>query len=1065
MTSPETGRAHDGAAPEAGRVHDGTAPETRRAHDATAPLHPGLVAVTAGPEDAEGRKEFSSGRLLAPLLVLTSRHGVTFADGRPRPDITVRSVLGGRGAVRMADPVPCTVAWQGDAGLDAALLRLSCEPLSRLSAEGLDTSGAPAVPEPRWAEVAGTEPVAVAVTGMSAAAARSTGDGTETETVRGVLDPLTYTRSDRYAIDVSTAWPAGWDQWSGMSGSAVVHKSGALLGVVAWSDRPYEGRRLTAVPVRALLADPGFRGILRELTGHDAVLRPLDPERPAESARVAAGSQPTVSVRTTLKAPPRRIVDRKAERARLPELVAGNLTGRPELVHAIVGMPGVGKSALARHLAHQLAVDFPDAQFELDLYGHTPDRAPLTAQAAMEALLTWAGIGGDDAPDLDAKAALWRNWLHGRRGLLLLDNVASLEQVASLLPGDDSSLVLITSRLALHDPDRITLMELDVLPADEAVRLLVASAGLPALEPADPALGEICRACGFLPLAVQAVAARLRFEEPEELLAAMRETDSSLIEIPDADRRVGAAFAVSWQALEAADPLQADLLRVLAMHPGSELEVEACAAMTGTTARECRRRMADLATRYLLQHLGRGRFGFHDLFLAYARSRAVRQEPRERWDEVLDRLFTHLLSQGDAALAALTTSEGDPRVARAWLDRERTNLIAVTVAAVERRSAHARRLAAMTHVLLGGLGATTELARMWSTMRDTARTDHDRPSRADALRGLADTERTSGDFDAARDNYLGAAGLYEELGDRRGQADALWGLAETERSRSRYQDARALFGSARHLYEELDDRAGLADTLWGMANVGVSLGRYEHSTEEFRRARELYTGLGDRRGQAQAVRGLADIARNQGRGDDARTSYRAALTTYEEIGDLRGQAQSLRGLGHVARADGRLDEAADLFTRARDLSRRIGDRRGEANMLRGLGDVQRLQGDYAQARETLTRSADMHRDLDNPGGLGFTLRALGDTERADGRPERARAAYEEARAAFRRVGSRRGLADTLCYLAGVLPSGAETRAAYTEALAIYEDLGAVTAAGMCRERLTELDGASPPGEK
>lgn len=1026
-------------------------------HDGTAPLHPGLVAVTAGPEDSEGRKEFSSGRSLAPLLVLTSRHGVTFADGRPRPDITVRSVVGGRGAVRLTDPVPCTVAWQGDAGLDAALLRLS--------ADGFDLSGAPTVPEPRWSEVTGAEPVAVVVTGMSAAAARSTGDGTETETVRGVLDPLTYTRSDRYAIDVSTAWPAGWEQWSGMSGSAVVHKSGALLGVVAWSDRPYEGRRLTAVPVRALLADPGFRAVLRELTGHDPVLRVLDPERPVESARFTAGSQSAAFVRTTLKAPPRRIVDRKAERDRLPELVAGNLTGRPELVHAIVGMPGVGKSALARHLAHQLAADFPDAQFELDLYGHTPDRAPLTAQAAMEALLTWAGICGDDAPNLDAKAALWRNWLHRRRGLLLLDNVASLEQVACLLPGDDSSLVLMTSRVVLHDPDRITLTELDVLPADEAVRLLVASAGVPAEEAADPVLEEICRACGFLPLAVQAVAARLRFEEPEELLAAMRETDSSLIEIPDADRRVGAAFAVSWQALEAADPLQADLLRVLAMHPGSELEVEACAAMAGTTARECRRRMADLATRHLLQHLGRGRFGFHDLFLAYARRRAVEHDLQERWDEVLDRLFTHLLSRGEAAQVALTTSEGDPSVARAWLDRERTNLIAVTVAAVECRSPHARRLAAMTHALLGGLGATTELARIWSTMRDTAETDHDRPSRADALRGLADTERTGGDLAAARDNYLGAADLYEELGDRRGQADALWGLAETERARSRYQDARALFSSARRLYEEVDDRVGLADTFWGMANVGVSLGRYEWGAEEFRRARELYAALGNRRGQAQTIRGLADIARNRGRGDEAHAGYRAALTTYEEIGDVRGQAQSLRGLGHVARVEGRLDAAADLFVQARDLSRRIGDRRGEANMLRGLGDVQRLRGDYAQARETLTRSAEVHRDLDNAGGLGFTLRALGDTERADGRPDRARAAYDEARAAFHRVGSRRGLADTLCSLAGVLPPGAETRAAYTEALAIYEDLGADTTAAWCRERLAELDGASRPGEE
>ncbi|WP_406301588.1 tetratricopeptide repeat protein [Streptomyces sp. NBC_00885] len=1013
----------------------------------SAHVHPGLVAVTAGPLDSEGRREFSSGRLIAPSLVLTSRHGVAFGDGEHRPDIEVRLVTGPRGAVRLTEPVPCAVVWQGDAEIDAALLKLEPEDSWTLPAGFVG-------PRLSWAEATGTEPVPVAVTGMSAAAARSTGDATETETVRGTLDPLTYTRSDRFAVDLASAWPAGWSEWSGMSGSSVLHKGGALVGVVAWSDQPYEGRRLTAVPVRALLADPDFRAVLREHLGEVPQVRPLDTERVDSAPLLAAPSLPS-AVRSTLKAPPRRIVDRTTERRRLPELITGGLSGQPELVHAIVGMPGVGKSALARHLAQQFTADFPDVQFELDLYGHTPDQTPLDAHAAVEVLLNWAGIRADDARTLDAKAALWRNWLSGRRALLLLDNAASVDQVSCLLPGDHSSLVLITSRIALHDPDRIVITALDTLPPEESVQLLMSSAGLPHGESDDPVLKEICRACGFLPLAVQAVGARLRFEDPGELLLAMREAESPLLEFPDADQRVGSAFAVSYQALEA-DPVQAELLRTLAMHPGPDLGAELCAAMTGLQVRECRRRLGDLADRHLLQRMGRNRFAFHDLFLAHARQRAMAQEPDRRWDEVLERVFDHMTRKGEAARQALTTGRDDPHDARAWLDTERANLVAVTLAAARRRSPHARRLAALSHTVLGWFGMPTALASIWTAMRDVAVTDHDLPGQADSFRGLGDAERMRGSWADAQANYLRAREIYEDLGDRRGQAGVMWGLAEVARTQGRHADARELFEPTLTMYEQLGDRRGCGDALWGLGNVALSTGRYEDGADAFARARRIYAHLGDRQGQAQALRGVADIERNRDRPAEAYDNYRSALAIYEEIGDLRGQAQSLRGIGHLERLDGRYDQARDAFTRARDQSARIGDRRGEADMLRGLADVERLLGRTAEARDAFTRAASVHRELGNQGGLAFALRGLGDTECADGRPAEARAAYEEARGIFERIGNRRGLAAVLRGLADLAAHAAEARQAYTEALGIYEELGAGTSAAECRERLAAL---------
>ena len=53
--------------------------------------------------------------------------------------------------------------------------------------------------------------------------------------------------------------------------------------------------------------------------------------------------------------------------------VSGGVVG----IHAIEGMAGIGKTALAVHAAHQLAAWFPDGQIFLRLHAHTPGQQPV----------------------------------------------------------------------------------------------------------------------------------------------------------------------------------------------------------------------------------------------------------------------------------------------------------------------------------------------------------------------------------------------------------------------------------------------------------------------------------------------------------------------------------------------------------------------------------------------------------------------------------------------------------------------------------------------------------------
>ena len=179
-------------------------------------------------------------------------------------------------------------------------------------------------------------------------------------------------------------------------------------------------------------------------------------------------------------------------------------------IHAIGGMAGIGKTTLAVHAAHQLAPGFPDGQIFLPLHAHTPGQRPVDPADALASLLLTAGIGpGQIPPGVEARAGRWRDWVAGKKVLLLLDDAAGHDQVTPLLPGTAGALVLVTSRRHLTALEDAQSISLDTLAPGEAAELLVRLAARPGLDPGDPAVGEITRLCGYLPLAVGMLARQL----------------------------------------------------------------------------------------------------------------------------------------------------------------------------------------------------------------------------------------------------------------------------------------------------------------------------------------------------------------------------------------------------------------------------------------------------------------------------------------------------------------------------------------------------------------------------
>jgi transcriptional regulator with XRE-family HTH domain/tetratricopeptide (TPR) repeat protein len=381
--------------------------------------------------------------------------------------------------------------------------------------------------------------------------------------------------------------------------------------------------------------------------------------------------------------------------------------GFAPVIHAIDGMPGVGKTALAVHLAHLVAERYPDAQLYVDLQGHS-EQAPLRPAAALDVLLRQLGVPGERIPDeLDQRVVMWRHELSGRRTLLLLDNASTAGQIAALLPTEPGSLTLITSRRRLIGLDGVRAVSLSELTAEEAVTLQRRIVGARVAAAPDAAY-EVARQCGHLALAIRLAAARLAHRPAwtvADLSARLSRAETPLRELALPGRSVEAAFALSYRDLSGA---AGRLFRLLGLHPGPDIDVRAAAALGNLDVAVADEILAELVDTHLIEETSVGRYRLHDLIRDYAAGLAV-DEPEA--DEAVDRLlsyYLHATAACDAWLAAsvarLRVADGEPppqvaapsddRAATDWLTAEHASIAgSIRLAAAVGRHGLAWRLA------------------------------------------------------------------------------------------------------------------------------------------------------------------------------------------------------------------------------------------------------------------------------------------------------------------------------------------------------------------------------------
>lgn len=712
----------------------------------------------------------------------------------------------------------------------------------------------------------------------------------------------------------------------------------------------------------------------------DALIRLLGATTAEQGALATARDRIEESRRRALRAPgpavPRQLPAdvpsfalRRDELARLDKLVAAPTDA--VVVAAISGTAGVGKTALAVHWSHRVAKRFPDGQLYADLRGFDPGGAVLNPADVVRGFLDAFAVPPARIPaDGDALAGLYRTQLAGKRVLIVLDNARDTEQIRPLLPGAPGCLVLITSRTRLTGLVVNTgahPLALGLLTPDEARALLARRLGLSRIAEERDAVDEIIVGCAGLPLALAIVAARAATHPhlPLSVLATeLADTGARLDALADTDQAVDMRAVFSW-SYAALTPAAARLFRLLGLHPGPDISAAAAGSLVGLTSSQVRPLLAELTHAHLIvERYGNGRYSTHDLLQAYARELVRDLDSDDVRQRATESMLAHYLAGVADATRVLYpawrghrhgTPEkpgqvfGEPPEAQAWLDAERTNLVALCGFAADHGwFEHALGLATHLHRYLEG-GHYGDALTINAQAITVARRMGDQRAEAHLLTNLGDVYRWLGQYRPALEHLQQALASHRLTGDRQGEARTLSDLGIVEERLGNLHTATSHHSRALELCRASGDRYGEAAARTNLGNVHNRPDHYPQAITELEHALDIFRTLGDGTGQAIALANLGDVHASLGQFKLAADRLHESLELFRELKHSSGEGVALENLGSLYLRLGSARKATQYLRQALDIFDKNGHLYGEAAALNRMGEALTTLGHHEDA--------------------------------------------------------------------------------------------------------------------
>ncbi|MEE9215985.1 MAG: NB-ARC domain-containing protein [Anaerolineales bacterium] len=657
---------------------------------------------------------------------------------------------------------------------------------------------------------------------------------------------------------------------------------------------------------------------------------------------------------------------------------------------ALQGLPGVGKTALAIELGHDMRGHFADGVLWTSL-GPTPD-------VAVQFHLWEIAIGLHpseirELPDLKSRASQLHSLIGERRILMIIDDVWDEAAARAFEIGGANCSYLFTMRSPKIAASLAGEIAIGVPELDEVNSLALLERFVP--RPKQPVVDrwrELVQAVGGLPQALVIAGGALRtaayadqprrlrdfldrLADPAELLSLER-TRSALDQqagLPsDEPISLQAVIALSDKALE---PATRSALRSLSIFPAkpSTFDEQAAIAISGETTQELDR----LVDAGLLEPSGGERYAMHRTIGDFSRTLMDTSAPVGAMVDHFVRLternsgqFNALNPEIQNILAALRLASENgldeefinganalyPYLEANGLLAEADHLLSQAIAASGDR----------TQTLLNAGRAAQRLGKLDQAeqyFQAAAKAEEDVSAVCAALLGLGATAFERGEHALAEERYLRGLSLAKEERLRQREAALLTNIGILAVSQGDLAQAESHFAEALGHARAVEDRTLLGPILTNLGVIAARNQQFESANEYFEEAVEMARADGNRRMMAFLHTNIGALAHDQA--DEARAGleFEAALSLSKEIGDNQRMSHVLASLGALATAQRDFETADSYLGEGLKLAREANLKENEVLLLINSAEVQRELGNGEEERALLLDAQELAEEI------------------------------------------------------------------------------------------------------